>query len=191
MDGLARAMQEALARLCGQSLNLIRGTLYVHLARHDSMGSPMDLLPHPEVKHHVEQLDFMLIETRKELDNSCAYINQNYLHQVQRTETIKLLANERKSLRRERTKKDHLIARLRAKIASLKETVVAQEAQIKDLEGEGEGEDLQGDNAAYLSDDGDYEEDEDLDYHIDVDGYEYLDAGMDDYVQIEVDGDDE
>jgi hypothetical protein len=36
MDGLARAMQEALARLCGQSLNLIRGTRYVHLAKHDS-----------------------------------------------------------------------------------------------------------------------------------------------------------
>jgi hypothetical protein len=46
-DGLARAMQEALARLCGQNLPQIRGTRFAHLARHDSMGAPMDLSPHP------------------------------------------------------------------------------------------------------------------------------------------------
>jgi hypothetical protein len=39
----------------------------------------MDLSPHPEVKHHVEHLDFMLCETRMELDNSRAYANHTYL----------------------------------------------------------------------------------------------------------------
>ncbi|KAK1693190.1 hypothetical protein QYE76_009887 [Lolium multiflorum] len=98
-DGLARAMHEALARLCGQNLPQIRGTRFVHLARHDSMGAPMDLSPHPEVKYHVEHLDFMLCETRMELENSRAYANQTYLQQVQQTETIKILAKERKTLR--------------------------------------------------------------------------------------------
>jgi hypothetical protein len=42
----------------------------------------MDLSPHPEVKYHVEHLDFMLCETRMELDNSRAYANHTYLQQA-------------------------------------------------------------------------------------------------------------
>ncbi|KAK1633185.1 hypothetical protein QYE76_007500 [Lolium multiflorum] len=153
-DGLARAMQEALARLCGQNLPQIRGTRYVHLARHDSMGAPMALSPHPE---------------------------------AQQAETIKLLAKEHRTLRRQNAKKDYTIARLRAKIASLKETVQAQENQLKDLEGEGE--DIQGDGYSYVSNDNDYEEeeDEDLAFHPYVDGYEHLEAGVDALTPIDVD----
>jgi polyhydroxyalkanoate synthesis regulator phasin len=188
-DGLARAMQEALARLCGQNLPQIRGTRYFHLARHDSMGAPMDLSPHPEVKYHVEHLDFMLCETRMELDNSRAYANDTYLQQAQQDETIKFIAKERKTLRRLNTKKDYTIARLRSKIASLKETVEAQENQLRDLEGEGEGEDIHGDGYSYVSNDDDYEEeeDEDLAFHPYMDGYEHLEAGVDALTLIDVD----
>ncbi|KAK1691809.1 hypothetical protein QYE76_008506 [Lolium multiflorum] len=155
-DGLARAMQEALARLCGQNLPQIRGTRFFHLARHDSMGAPMDLSPHPE---------------------------------AQQTETLKILAKERKTLRRQDAKKDYTIARLRAKIASLKETVQAQENQLKDLEGEGEGEDIQGDGYSYVSNDDDLEEeeDDDLAFHPYVDGYEFMEAGVDALTPIDVD----
>ncbi|KAK1699200.1 hypothetical protein QYE76_015897 [Lolium multiflorum] len=110
----------------------------------------MDLSPHPELKYHVEHLDFMLHETRKELDNS------------------------------RRAKKDSTIARLRVKIVSLEATIKAQEDQLRDLEEEGE--DIQG-GAAYLSDDDDFEEDEDTD----VEGYEFMDAGEDDFIPIDVD----
>ena len=181
LDGLARALQEALARLCGQNVNRIKGTRFTHLARHDSMGEPMDLSPHPDLKYHVEHLDFMLRETRKELDNSRTYANQTYLHQSKQTETIKIFAKERKSLRYQRAKKDYTIARLRAKIAALEETVKTQETQLKDLEGEGE--DIQGDGTSYLSDDDDFEEDEDTD----VEDYEFMDAGEDDFIPIDVD----
>ncbi|KAK1609147.1 hypothetical protein QYE76_032820 [Lolium multiflorum] len=186
-DGLARAMREALARLCGQNLPRIRGTRFFHLARHDSMGAPMDLSPHPKVKHHVDHLDFMMWEAHMELDNSRAYANHTYLQMAQQAETIKILAKERKTLRRQDAKKDYTIARLRAKIASLKETVKAQEDQLKDLEGEGE--DIQGDGYSYVSNDNDYEEeeDEDLAFHPYVDGYEHLEAGMDDSFPINVD----
>ncbi|KAK1677963.1 hypothetical protein QYE76_038811 [Lolium multiflorum] len=90
---------------------------------HESIGGPMDLSPHLELKYHVEHLDFMLHETRKELENSRVYANQTHLHMSQQTETIKMLAKDRKSLRQQRAKKDSTIARLRAKIASLEETV--------------------------------------------------------------------
>src|SRR4051812_35033226 len=62
IDGLARAMQEALARLCGQNINKIIGTLFAHYARSDSNGQPLDLLDHPDLRHHVDHLAFMLCE---------------------------------------------------------------------------------------------------------------------------------
>ncbi|KAK1660641.1 hypothetical protein QYE76_048800 [Lolium multiflorum] len=98
---------------------------------------------------------------------------------------FKILAKERKTLCRQHAKKDYTIARLRAKIAFLEETVKAQETQLKDLEGEGE--DIQGDGTSYLSDDDDFEEDEDLVFHPYVDGYEFMEAGVDDFIPIDVD----
>ena len=95
MDGLARAMQEALARLCGQNVNQIKGTRFFHYVRHDSMGAPMDVPSHPELKHHAEQLDFMLHETHKELDNSRAYANQKHVERAKLADTINILAKER------------------------------------------------------------------------------------------------
>ncbi|KAK1630083.1 hypothetical protein QYE76_004398 [Lolium multiflorum] len=86
-----------------------------------------------------------------------------------------MLAKDRKTLRRQRAKKDSTIARLRAKIASLEETVQAHETQLRELEEEGE--DIQG-GAAYLSDDDEFEEDE----NTDVEDYEFMETGEDDYI---------
>jgi hypothetical protein len=126
-DGLARAMKEALARLCGLELPRIRGTRYFHMARHDSMGAPMDLSLHPELQHHVDHTDYMLCETYIQLDNSRALANFAYLQMAQKDETIKIIAKERRTLRRENAKKDYTISRLREKIAALKETIKTQD----------------------------------------------------------------
>jgi uncharacterized coiled-coil protein SlyX len=179
MDGLARAMQEALARLCGQHVNQIKGTRFYHYVRHDSMGDPMDLPPHPELKYHVEHLDFMLHETRKELDNSRAHINSTHLEHIKMKDTIAILAKDRKTLRHQRAKKDYTIARLRVRVASLEQTVKDQETQLKDLEKEGE--DIQGDDTALLSDDADFEEDADTE----EEDYEFLEAGEDDFIAMD------
>jgi len=179
MDGLARAMQEALARLCGQHVNQIRGTRFYHYARHDPMGEPLGVPGHPELRHHAEHLDFMLHEVRKELDNSRAHANQKHREHAEMKDAIKLLAKDRKSLRLQRTKKDSLIARLRTKIAALEQTVKDQETQIKDLEKEGE--DIQDADNAYLSDDADFEEDA----NTDLEDYEFLEPHADDFIQVE------
>ncbi|KAK1694551.1 hypothetical protein QYE76_011248 [Lolium multiflorum] len=92
----------------------------------------MALSPHPELKYHVEHLDFMVHETRKELDNSRVYANQTHLHISQQTDAIKMLAKDHKSLHQQRAKKDATIARLRAKIVSLEATVKAQEDRLRD-----------------------------------------------------------
>ena len=94
----------------------------------------MDMPPHPELQYHVEHLDFMLHETRKELDNSRAYANQTHIEHAKMTDTINILAKERKALRHQRAKKDYIIARLRTRIASLEQTIKDQETQLKDFE---------------------------------------------------------
>ncbi|KAK1605583.1 hypothetical protein QYE76_029256 [Lolium multiflorum] len=116
----------------------------------------------------------------KEQDNSRIYANQTHLHLSQQIETIKMLAKDRKTLRQQRAKKDSTIARLRAKIASLEATIQAHETQLREMEEEGE--DIHG-GAAFLSDDDDFEEDE----NTDVEDYEFMDAGEDDYIPIDVD----
>ncbi|KAK1695923.1 hypothetical protein QYE76_012620 [Lolium multiflorum] len=68
---------------------------------------------------------------------------------VQKDETIKVIAKERRTLRRVNAKQDYTINRLRAKIAALKETIKTQEDQLQAL-GEGEGEDIQGDGKDVL-----------------------------------------
>ncbi|KAK1573630.1 hypothetical protein QYE76_016397 [Lolium multiflorum] len=68
VDGLAHALQEGLARVCGQNITALRGSRFAHFARHDTMGEPMALSSHPVLKIHVQHLDFMLHETRKDLE---------------------------------------------------------------------------------------------------------------------------
>ncbi|KAK1644147.1 hypothetical protein QYE76_061952 [Lolium multiflorum] len=165
LDGLARGLQEALARLCGQNVVRILASRYAHLVRRDAMGVPMELQPHPE----------------RDLDATRAYANQTHAHIIEQGEAIKLLNNDRKSLRQQRAKKDATIVRLRAKIASLEATVKAQEDQIRELEDDDGGIDLQG-GGAFLSDDDDFEEDE----FTEEEDYEFLEAGPDDYVPIDV-----
>ena len=144
----------------------------------------MDMSSHPQLKHHVEHLDFPLYHTQQDLDHSREYANQTHARIIEQGGCIKMLAKDRRTLRQQRAKKDATIDRLRAKIAALEATVKAQEEQMKKMEEDGE--DIQG-GSAFLSDDDDFEEDE----NTEEEDYEFLDAGEDDHVDIEVDEDEE
>ncbi|KAK1695376.1 hypothetical protein QYE76_012073 [Lolium multiflorum] len=52
VDGLAHALQEGLARVCGQNIAALRGSRFAHFARHDTMGEPMALSSHPVLGIH-------------------------------------------------------------------------------------------------------------------------------------------
>ncbi|KAK1620961.1 hypothetical protein QYE76_026478 [Lolium multiflorum] len=141
-----------------------------------------DRIPKPFLRHHVDHLDFMLYQTQRDLDASRAYANQTHAHIIEQGEAIKLLNNDRRNLRQQRAKKDATIRRLRDRIASLEATVTAQEDQIRHMEEDDEGIDIQGGDA-FLSDDDDFEEDE----NTEEEDYEFLEAGQDDYVPIDID----
>ena len=181
LDGLARGLQEGLARLCGQNVVRILASRYAHLVRRDAMGVPMELQSHPQLRHHAEHLDYMLYHTQKELDNSRAYANQTHLALITHGDAIKQLSRDRNKLRLKCAKKDVTITRLRAQIASLEATVKAQEEQLMEIEEDEAGADLRGGDA-FLSDDDDFEEDE----FTEEEDYAFLEPGPDDVVPIDI-----
>ncbi|KAK1602215.1 hypothetical protein QYE76_027229 [Lolium multiflorum] len=65
-DGLAHALREGLARVCGQYIAALRGSRPPRKARHH--GRTMALSSHPVLKIHVQHLDFMLHETGRKLE---------------------------------------------------------------------------------------------------------------------------
>ncbi|KAK1617729.1 hypothetical protein QYE76_023246 [Lolium multiflorum] len=71
-EGLVKAMQEAIARLCGQNENKIRNTRFIYYPRHDSMGRSMTMPPHTKMNPYVAHQDFRLYKTRRDLDNALA-----------------------------------------------------------------------------------------------------------------------
>ncbi|KAK1619032.1 hypothetical protein QYE76_024549 [Lolium multiflorum] len=184
VDGLAHALQEGLARVCGQNIAALQGTRFAHFARHDTMGDPMALSSHPVLKHHVEHLDFMLHETRKDLEHMRVHAHRAQMALAHHADAIRLLAKDRRSLRLQRAKKDATITRLRAKIRTLEATVRSQEDQLQEMEDHGE--DIQG-GEAFLSDDNDFEEDE----FTEEEDYEFLESGEDGIIPIDVDEEDE
>lgn len=123
LDGLARAMQEALARLCGQSINQIKGTRFEFCPRHDAMGQPLEAPYHHELKTQLDHLSFMMYDHQQELDNARDYSNHKYAIIRTKDQTIALLAKDRKSRHRHLDKKESIIARLRHRISDLEETI--------------------------------------------------------------------
>ncbi|KAK1680404.1 hypothetical protein QYE76_041252 [Lolium multiflorum] len=183
-DGLAHALQEGLARVCGQHIAALRGSRFAYFARHDTMGEPMAPSSHPVLMIHVQHLDLMLHETRKDLERTRVYNHRAQMTVAHHAEAIQMLAKDRKILRLQRAKKDATIRRLREKIRTLEVTVRTQQDQIQEMEEEGD--DIQGGDD-FLSDDNDFEDDE----FTDEEDYEFLEAAEDGIIPIDVDEDDE
>ncbi|KAK1605555.1 hypothetical protein QYE76_029228 [Lolium multiflorum] len=65
VDGLAHALQEGLARVCGQNIAALQGTRFAHFARHDTMGEPMALSSHPmALAHHADAIRLLAKDRR-------------------------------------------------------------------------------------------------------------------------------
>ncbi|KAK1645337.1 hypothetical protein QYE76_063142 [Lolium multiflorum] len=184
VDGLAHALQEGLARVCGQNIAALQGSRFAHFARHDTTGEPMALSSHPVLKIHVQHLDFMLHETRKDLELTRVHSHRAQMALAHHADAIRLLAKDRRSLRLQRAKNVATITRLREKIRTLEVTVRTQQDQIQEMEEDGE--DIQGGDD-FLSDDNDFEDDE----FTDEEDYEFLEAAEDGIIPIDVDEDPE
>src|SRR3954465_11526786 len=143
LDGLARAMQEALSRLCGQSINQIKGTRFEFCPGRDANGQPLESPYHPEMKTQLDHLSFMMYDRYQELDNCRDNCNHKSAIIKTKDQTIAMVAKDRKSRRRQLDKKERIIARLRHRISSLEETIHERDMQLEQRENAGE--DLRGD----------------------------------------------
>ncbi|KAK1594485.1 hypothetical protein QYE76_037763 [Lolium multiflorum] len=181
-DGLAHALQEGLARVCGQHIAALRGSRFAYFARHDTMGEPMAPSSHPVLMIHVGHLDLMLHETRKDLERTRVHNQHAQMTVAHHAEAIRMLAKDRKLLRLQRAKKDATIRRLREKIRTLEVTVRTQQDQIQEMEEDGD--DIQGGDD-FLSDDNDFEDDE----FTDEEDYAFLEPEEDGIITIDVDVD--
>ena len=170
LDGLAKAVQEALARLYGHCINQIKGTRFEYYPRRDAMGQPLEAPYHPQLRRQVEDLSFMMYDRQKELDNARAVSNHKSALVVQRNNTITRLLKDRKKNRRRLDKKQRLIARLRHKISELEEALHEKDIE----ETEDEGEDIAGDPYSYLSNDDDFLEDYEMDFFTDTDDSNFI-----------------
>src|SRR3954464_4804443 len=178
LDGLAKAMNEALARLCGQSINQIKGTRFEFYPRRDAMGQPLEAPHHLELKTQLDHLSFMMYDRQQELENARDYSNHKSSIVKTKDQTIAMLVKDRKSRRRQLDKKERIIARLRHRITDLEET--NHERDMKLEERENAGEDLRGDSYSYLSDDDDFLEDQAMDFFTDEDDFAFIDDDEDD-----------
>ncbi|KAK1697735.1 hypothetical protein QYE76_014432 [Lolium multiflorum] len=66
----------------------LKSPRFSHLARRNSAGEPMDMSPHPELKHHGEHLDFILYHTQQDLDHVREYANQTHAHIIEQGSTL-------------------------------------------------------------------------------------------------------
>src|SRR3954464_12774674 len=138
LDGLARAMQEALARLCGQSINQIKGTRFEFYPRRNVMGQPLESPYHHDLKTQLDHLSFMMYDRQKELDNARSYANHKYAIAAKKDQTISMLVKDHKSRLLQLDKKERIIARLHHRITDLEETIHERVMQLEERENAGE-----------------------------------------------------
>jgi hypothetical protein len=185
-NGLARGIQEMLARLCGLHIKEIKGFRFQHYARCDDTGRPMEMPPlHHELRHHVDHLDFMLYSTQQEADRAYAKANLDHFALLQARGTIELLAKERRHLRRQRQARDDTIKKLKAKVTELKDFISDLENHLEKVEEEGI--DLRKEKDALLSDYEDYLEDMDMEDQEDEDDDEFIEEEEKDAHVVDID----
>jgi hypothetical protein len=164
-DGLIRALQAALARLTYHHRAELeeKNLPYAHFGRRDEEGLPT-IVPYVcPLGRHAAQMEFILGKTQNSLDIS--RMEQEMLkHELDETKTD--LEEMRRRARRQRKLK--LRAReakymLKVKVAHLKKALREAETKIEELEDDGE--DLRKENAALLSDDDDYMDEEGYDWN--------------------------
>jgi hypothetical protein len=148
-------MQEMHARLCGLHVEEVQGERFRNFARRDADGRPANMPGQNEPSTYIDHMDFLLYSTQQEADRARTKANLEHFALVEARSTIRILARDRKSLRRQRDERDHTIDELKANVAELTEYIESLESHL----GEEEGIDLRKEDNALISDEDDFMED--------------------------------
>jgi hypothetical protein len=148
-------MQEMHARLCGLHVEEIQGESFRNFARRDADGHPANMPGQNEPSTYVDHMDFLLYSTQQEADRARTKANLEHFALVEARSTIRILARDRKILRRQHDERDQTIEELKAKVDELTEYIEDLESHL----GEEEGIDLRKEDNALISDEDDFMED--------------------------------
>jgi hypothetical protein len=109
-----------------------------------------------EPSSYIDHMDFLLYSTQQEADRACTKANLEHFTLEEARSTIRILARERKSLRRQRQEKEDTIKDLKAQVAELTEYIGDLENHL----GEEDGDiDIRKEDNALISDEDDFMED--------------------------------
>ncbi|KAK1648884.1 hypothetical protein QYE76_066689 [Lolium multiflorum] len=135
-----------------------KGLPHAHLGRRDEEGIPTVVPYVCPLGSHAAQMEYVLFKTQGNLDINMMEneVLKSELDDVKKElELVKLKARRRRRLKLRVRESNHMV---KVKVAHLKIALREAESKIENLEDEGE--DLRKENAALLSDDDDYMEDE-------------------------------
>jgi hypothetical protein len=118
MDGVIRAMQEAMACLCEIHKEEIQHSSYQHFGQRDKSGLPLEAFPECRIGHQMENLEYLLQRHQEDLDKLC---RENTLLQMDCT----LLRTRERCLK---TKNQWLTQKLASSKASSSEAPSEDEA---------------------------------------------------------------
>jgi len=158
-DGLCRAMQRMLARLCEEHKAELVNSRFQYYGRRTDNGHPVASPLHPTFGEHILDMEILLFRTQEDL--RCARLRSHFdrLSLKGSRESEAQLKEEKDALLKKRTQLRRTIAKLRKKVAEQDELI--EDLELYSTEMEEEGEDLRKENNAFLSDDDDYLEEMD------------------------------
>jgi translation initiation factor 2B subunit (eIF-2B alpha/beta/delta family) len=130
-----------------------------------------------------------MYSTQQEADRAGTKANLVHFALLEARGTIKILAKERRCLRRQRQARDDTIEKLKARVSNLKDYVSDLENHLEEVEEEGI--DLRKEIDALLSDDEDYLEDMNMEDHEDEDDDDFIDDEEEDAHIVDLDDESE
>ena len=170
-DGLCRAMQWLLARLCEEHKAELKNTPFEFYGRRDVEGRPTSTTRHHTFGEHILDMEILLFRTQADLRSL------RYRTDFERT-ALEASRQHVAHLQHDQADLHQRVTRQKKNIAKLRKRVAEQDEMIEDLERrademEEEGEDLRKETSAFISDDEDYLEE--MDYEEEDDEEELVD----------------
>jgi hypothetical protein len=170
-DGLCRAMERLLARLCEEHKAKLVNSRFRFYGRRTDDGHPVASLPHPTFGEHILDMRVLLHTTQEDLMGARLQSHFQRIALKESHDREAQLKQDKIGLLKRRTHLKKVVAKLRQKVAEQEEIIEDMEHHVNEIEEEGE--DLRKENNAFLSDDDDFLEE--MDYEMEDDEEELVD----------------
>ena len=152
-DGLCRAMQRLLARLCEEHKEELANSPFRFYGRRDTEGRPTSTVRHPTFGEHLVDMEVLLYRTQEDLRSVRYRSHFERIALEASRDRVALLQQDKADLHQRGFRLKKTIAKLRKRVAEQDEMIEDLERRADEMEEEGE--DLRRETNAFISDDED------------------------------------